>query len=658
MAGGSAGWRINSGGELIWIVEASRQAMTPLGNLIPAAVAAWSVDTWFPEMWLGHSNDVLLQIGNDVLGVSLSPIEASDVARMRAVVRRAFSSGRLVAYLLRPALSGAPVPVPQTPPPPPPPPPTTPNVLTVTSIPLFAPSAETCEIRYSLARGTPTLGNMVKLTIKDKTGATVYTNSSHALDGSNQGTFQWDGRGGGQFVSPLKSPFRIEGEMADDASVRDDAEVRVEVKEIAIEVVSPDQKLRMNDPAGQFETVATVKLKKSDNSGVVTQVPIDVTFTFSDPAPDNATKAEAYEYASPSTLGKRSDADAVYWAAHASSSGSSPDSYKTTAIARTIVATGADLGKAKVYFKPSGVGGDDFKLKAAVMDGTTEVIAIESNTYVVWRSIDFANVYTMASQAYLDPATVHAEIGPALETDAYVLYSRQAVHTLDAGLSVKHIGLYDSSAAGNQKNWPADFSPTALETSANELEPTAAELADYAYAGADAALVARKNAAKTAIEAKAQLWFNRIVDNYVACVSAWFTAAAVPSGDNALLAVEYYHPKLSNAGDGATNFWPAGISINLANPGSGVLNNGHPDQATWREVQGFNRGLISVIFKNYGTAARLQIICRHEIGHGTKSAFQRKSFGTGDHSASGLMTYYGASNTFSADDVLALRGYA
>src|SRR5262249_43123857 len=157
-----------------------------------------------------------------------------------------------------------------------------------------------------------------------------------------------------------------------------------------------------------------------------------------------------------------------------------------------------------------------------------------------------------------------------------------------------------------------------------------------AYAGSDPARVAARAVAKAAIEAKAQAWFNAIVADYNTSLSNWFGAVTLPAG-NALLAVEYYHPKLSNAGDGATNFWPAGITINLANPGSGLTMNGDPDQATWREVQGFNRGSTSVVFKNYGTAARLQIVCRHEVGHATRAAFPRASFGTGDHSASDLM---------------------
>jgi len=329
----------------------------------------------------------------------------------------------------------------------------------------------------------------------------------------------------------------------------------------------------------------------------------------------------------------------------------------------TCTTTGnADVGKAKVYFKPSGVGKDDYKISTTVFNsnGSSELYKKEHDTFTVWRKMKFSLVYTMNGETYIDTATTHAQIGPAYETTgangAYVLYERDPVNTLNANLTVKYIGLYDSTAANKQANWPADFSPATLETSPNQMAPTAAELTDYAYAGADPVELNKKNLAKAAIEAKAQLWFNAIVADYRNRVTAWFNAAAVPGG-NSLLAVQYYHPKLSNVGtDGQTNFWPAGISINLANPGSGLNQPGDPDQANWREVQGFNRGTMSVIFKNYGTAARLQIVCRHEIGHGTKSAFKRAEFGTGDHSASGMMTPFGASNTFSNADAQKLRG--
>jgi hypothetical protein len=390
---------------------------------------------------------------------------------------------------------------------------------------------------------------------------------------------------------------------------------------------------------------------------VLAGMPIKAEFSFEDPGNDNVEPASSYEYSVGKKLGKRDDPAAVYWKAAAGYTTSSPDAYKAKSVVETLPAAGPDQGKAKALFKPAGAGGGDYKITAKVFaaDGTTELAKIVSDAFTVYRKILFTLVYTMDSEVYLDAATTHAEIGPAFETTgangAFVLYERGAITKLAVALDAKYIGLYDSAAVGKQAAWPADFSPAKLETAPNQMDPTATQLADYA--GADPV---KQAAAKLAIEAKAQLWFNAIVADYGKRVSAWFTAAAVPAG-NSLLAVQYYHPKLSNIGnDGLTAFWPAGISINMANPGSGLNQPGHPDVKTWREVQGFNRGSISVIFKNYGTAARLQIICRHEIGHGTKSAFKRADFGVGDHSGSGMMTPYGGSNAFSNADAQNLRG--
>lgn len=297
----------------------------------------------------------------------------------------------------------------------------------------------------------------------------------------------------------------------------------------------------------------------------------------------------------------------------------------------------------------SAYGGDKFKLAVSLNDVPAAsgpgAGALESGTLTVWRRLDYNAVHTMSGENYVDAATVVAEIQPAF-APAFIDYTRSAVKTTAAALTCKYIGLYDAGSPGKQKAWPADFSPAALG-----FAPTATELADYGGSHA-----VKKAAAKAAIEAKAQQWFNAITSDIGTRSQAWFAAVGALPG-NALLAVQYYHPKLSGiAADGVTNFWPAGVQVNGANPGSGLSTPVDPDQL-WRNVQGFNRGTTSVIFKNYGTAARLQIVCRHEIGHATKDAFGRDSFGTGDHSASGLMTPFGDAATFSAADVNLLRGW-
>lgn len=530
----------------------------------------------------------------------------------------------------------------------------TPDAVTRLNVPeRFAPAAENCRIEYGFRRGEA--GTRVSMVIRDRDNNEVKRNDLLGFAADRDDVFNWDGKDdSGRYVTPDKSPFSVGIEFFSGFSQA--REVKVEVGVIAIwNQDSP--KIVMNDPAHKFVSIATVMLKKTDGTDVTCGVPCKVEFSYVDTPPDNTLKTDSFQTSAGVRLGKRAAPPSeVFWEAHADCTAASADGFKEKCKVDIIHAVGADQGKAKIWFKPSGVGGDTFKTKAVIYasDGTTVLFSCESASELsVWRSLHMAAVYTMNGQTYLDTATMVDEIQPAF-TPAFVDYTRAAISTLDAGLSVKYIGLYQTG--GGMKTWPADLSPTSLETSPNQLQPTAAELAAYAYAGADPVQVAAKATAKTAIEAKAQAWFSAVVADYRQCYTNWFTAAAVPGATNALLAVEYYHPKLSEQADGATNFWPAGISINLANPGSGLDMPGDPDRATWRGVQGFNSGQISVIFKNYPSAEELKITCRHEIGHATKSAFERADFGAGDHSARGLMTFDGEAADFSAPDLRILRG--
>ncbi len=530
----------------------------------------------------------------------------------------------------------------------------------------FAPSIEPCIIDYHLEDSEPLTSGKATITIQDNTGAVIFEKDDLPLEKGKTHSYDWDGKAGDGTYPPAGSgPFQITvsqtGEAASTSSPRDSA-VSVMDVELVVDGVDSSNRLVVNDPALEPLVTATVYFKKSDGTKVITEVPAKVEFTFTDPGTNNITSAASFSYAAGRTLGKRGVAGAKYWKAHPSFVATSSDSFQTDCTVETEIASGsADKGKAKAHFLPSGVGRDNYKVTAKVFapDGTT-VLGQKDVTFEVWRKISYNNVHTVNGEAYIDAATVHAQIGPAFETTgangAYVLYERGTVQTLPAALTVRYIGLYDAASPTHMANWPDDFSPANLETAPNQLNPTAAELTDYAYAGADPALLAKKNLAQAAITAKAQLWFNRVDTDLSTRSWAWFTATGV-GGGNALLAVQYYHPKLSNQGaDGATNFYPAGITINLANPGSGLNTPGDPDQATWRIVQGFNIGTTSVIFKNYGTAARLQVVCRHEIGHATGAAFRRASFGTGDHSGSGLMTPWGAGASFSNADSQKLRG--
>ena len=531
----------------------------------------------------------------------------------------------------------------------------------------FAPTVEPCTIVYRIAEGALLGDETAVISIKDASGTVVFEMRDLPVDSGIQHAFGWNGQGAnGACLRAGSGPFAVTVMLAGNPrSESEPRQVAVEIAECTVEIAGLDANSRLvvNDPELDVEVCATVWYKKSDGSKAAAGVPADVLFGFSDPNPANLAAASSYQHSAGKHLGKGGDPNAVYWKAHPSFPANSADGFKTECSVAVATAAGStDIGKAKAYFKPSAAGKDDFKIKVRVMhpDGAAELANGECGAFAVWRRIEYAAVCTMNGETYIDIATQHGEIGPAFESTgangAYVLYARSAVTTLPAAVTAKYLGLYDAAAANRQANWPDDFSPAKLEASPNQMAPTADELNDYAYAGADPATVLKKIAAAAAITAKAELWFNAIVNDYCDRVSNWFAAAGV-TGPNALLAVQYYHPKLSGVGtDGQTEFWPAGININLANPGSGLIDQGDPDRATWREVQGFNRGSISVIFKNYGSAARLKTVCRHEIGHATGGVFKRAEFGTGDHSGSGLMTPDGASSTFSNADAAKLRG--
>ena len=302
---------------------------------------------------------------------------------------------------------------------------------------------------------------------------------------------------------------------------------------------------------------------------MVTKVPVRVTYTFSDPGGNNTAHTSSYLYAPPSGyLGKKGDPTAVHFAAHADSSSMSSDGYKARCQARTIVSAGTEQGKAKTWFQPSGVGGDDFKLAAAVLDsGGGELMTDEGDTLTVWRSVTFNNIHEMQGETHVSTNGSTAIISPVFDP-AFVIYTAGTPTAIDATKSVKYIGLW-KDAATPQHPWATVQAKTAAET------PTAAEVTDAAYAGADPAALAKRALARTAIIAKAQAWTDRIDTAFFASMNKWIADAAIPA--NALVGIDYYHPKYSVAGgDHQTSEWrlggaatPAWLRVDAFPNGSG-----------------------------------------------------------------------------------------
>ena len=310
----------------------------------------------------------------------------------------------------------------------------------------FAPSKEDCIVTYKLKRSENSTDRNVKLTIKDKDSNEVYSNDTLGLADDGDRDFKWNGKdSSGNYISPLQSPFTVSISMSKNPMIKDERKVKVEIEDLIWKEI-PENKLYMNDPERKIEMETTVRIKNSKGAGVVTAIPMEVTFTYADPAPENTKQSDSYKYqtAPEKYLGKKDAPNAIYWEAHPDCPTSSPDGYKTKCKVGVMTADGANQGKAKVYFRPSGVGGDNFKLESTVFatDNSTKLTKKESNKFTIWRTIHYEKIYTMNGENYVDAATTHAQIGPAFETDAFVAYSRGGVKTLNANLTVKYIGLY------------------------------------------------------------------------------------------------------------------------------------------------------------------------------------------------------------------------
>lgn len=492
--------------------------------------------------------------------------------------------------------------------------------------------------------------------------AAEYKDGEHKLE--------WDGRisghsGGadypGDWLSPHFSPYKLRITLPGGSPEKQEATFKVEVAEIALELKdTEDKRFYMNDVDRRFETIATVKLKKIDGSAVLTKVPVRVDFSFAPPGGDNTAKADSFKYADPKCLGKKADADAIHWAALGATTSTSLTSYKTDGIVLTDVADGADLGKAKVYFLPAGVGGDVFTLKAAVKDSSDAVLlSKDADAHTVWRFVEFKNIYEMDGQTHVSRNGSTATISPVYDP-AFVRYTAGAATAIPADKSVKYIGLWGGTGTP-QTSWATMQAKLPAET------PTATEIADANYAGADPALVGKRDTARAAIKTKAQAWATRIDSAFHAAMPKWVSDAAIPA--NALVAIQYYHPKYSSAGgDAQTNEWklggasvPAWLTVDVfPKSGGGHYYTGKNPDDLWINWGGLSHGSGRVTVPLGNSDATVKQVVRHEAGHATKSFFKRDVFGASlDHSVSnaGIM-YYTTSGgtTFTDREKKILRG--
>jgi len=525
----------------------------------------------------------------------------------------------------------------------------------------FAPGAQNLPITYEFRRGEGLRGAEVGLNIKDRNNHVIYTTRVIGLGADRRETFDWNGRDDhGNLVTPLQSPFTVTLWIGRNVITRT-RHIRVEIGEIHIWTRVVNNRVNMSPPTRKLEAAATVMIKRANGTLVPAHMPLEVKFSFTRGG-RNIPKNDSFEYVTAShlRLGKRNDANAVYWEAHARSTAATDDAWKRTARAQ-IITTGADRGKAFIWFKPSGVGGDTFTVKGTVYDadGTTVLKEEASPVFTIWRKITLP-AYEMhhTGQRHVSRNGTNAIMRHYYSGDTFTEYALGRVTAIRNAYCVKYIGLWNHATTSSH-NWNTQKRKSA----ANNEVPTAAQINDSALAGATPADVAKRNTARTRIQACADRWRDRIINAYNSGIQNWASDAGIPV--NSIVAIEYEHPKYSAAapdGDSITNEWsdPKLAWLTITVEGHNI----HPDQR-WINGQGLSSGRRAYITAGM-SRARTRVTIAHEAGHETKNQFKRANFRPAsvggrpedsDHTPPpGLMDWVASRSRFTRGEKRVLRG--
>jgi hypothetical protein len=375
-------------------------------------------------------------------------------------------------------------------------------------------------------------------------------------------------------------------------------------------------------------------LKNKAGTGVVTPVEMEVTCTCI-PNGSNKTAAASHAYAAGPVkrLGKKGDATALYWGEHPDSAATSTDGFVTDAKAAVVVAKGDDQGVAWVYFIPSGVGGNKYKVKATVAG-----VSGESAEVTVWRRIKL-DAYEMRGQNHISRHGKTKKIQKYYDDDTFVEYELGDVNELDRKFKVRHIGLWDH-ATQSERDWEAHSRKHAGEI------PSNTETAD-----ANGPAGAARTAARAAIQTMVHAWRDRIIADYKDGLKTWAPDAGIPI--RSLIAIQFEHPKYSaDAPDSKTKEWEAFPWLRIRVEGETI----HPDDR-WIRGVGLATGNRAYVTDGQ-SAAQTRNTIAHEAGHVSKHQFKRADFGpVSDHSAApGLMDETGSLDAFTAREKQILRG--
>ena len=553
----------------------------------------------------------------------------------------------------------------------------------ITGPPLrFAPSVETLTVRYTVT-DTASAATAARLVIKDRAGA-VQAQIDSIPFAAGAHTATWDGQinqgaNAGTYIGPAASPLSVLVQLNPGASAVSSAPlaVSVEVESITVErtpaqAVNP---LRIYKPSAAAtdtdqEAKAVVKLRNAAGTGVVTQVPIRVDWTFQD-EPANCPLAKG---------GKDNTSTHFRAAAGHPASGSVLTASTTTDV----------HGESRIVFLASVIGGDKFTVRASVLQapGGTVLAHGDSARFEVWKKLHYTNLFQMQSgghtgvdvdalctvahmQPSYTPAFTEYDKGPAhlvayrehistlkLPTAAQLPAKSKVSITSDGPdtRQVTVIGLLvnaDGSTHAGQE--VLTLNGTTAVHGASDFQKVdrvtlSADPARTVVVDEDGGARRRVSTIASHLVRAAPAFLFDTDANVQTKAQAWVDAnenalgTDLRSFDNTLGVANYhlvgcgwYHPKHDGGHTPDTTYYAGYPAVRIAVGDAPNLEHLRPD-GQWPSYDGVNQGHLSCLFMNMD-AGNTSVVAAHEIGHSSDHV----TYGTGDHcpqsSATCLMNY-------------------
>lgn len=586
----------------------------------------------------------------------------------------------------------------------------------------FAPGVERLNIEYSVTPITYTPAKARLEIFKNGDANNPIFTDLTTTTGTNvpyrqNGNLGWDGKANtgpdaGKYIGPEGSPYTARITLTSDDNFQtvkkgEPKKFKVELDSIETTPAATSEYNVVKPWASPVppteldtEVILRVKLKNKANTGVLTPVPFKVSWSFEDPddtagdgididgkGDDNATTDEG---------GKRG-AGSKFWKAVPNFT-ATINADGVTAISDVVTTDGsADAGTTKITFSTSVIGGDNYVLVAKVTGaGGQSVKDLKLKKWSVRKALNFTEAYQMTDGANLNEYVTVDKVKGAFEGDGYTDYCFTANSVLPPN-APNYCSSGTAKAAPSSPEYlgGALLPPHPLlkaDGTANpdtEL-PTAQELADYA-----SATPAVKAAAKTAIERKAQHWFDRNRDSLNQKVVDFIKTLGLTG--SAIIGARQYHVKYDGViGDGrpagSPAYYPDGIVVKQRNAAGALAGADIDPNKEWNQnaaaaatdtpprTQGLEKegtitrnGVtfpfkIAFMFLNDTSANRKKIVGRHEVGHASDHVLFGPAGVTDprevDHWLTGLMNRTAGDterppdgvDTFADDSILRLRG--